>query len=58
MFGDRCNETQQCGFQGSVCDPSKKSCQCRGDLLATNHYDLCGEGKTIEPGVELDPVLF
>lgn len=41
-FGDKCENTQECGFRGSICDSVKKSCQCLPDLPATNHIDKCG----------------
>lgn len=44
-FGDRCEDTVECGFPGSICDPRKKSCQCIEDLPVTNHLDKCGKGK-------------
>lgn len=46
-FGDKCGETKECGFRGSVCDPYKHSCQCRPELTATNHIDKCGEEVSI-----------
>ncbi|XP_026842291.1 uncharacterized protein LOC6594840 isoform X2 [Drosophila persimilis] len=42
-FGDKCDNTLECGFPGSICDPKKKSCQCTEDLAVTNHYDKCGK---------------
>lgn len=44
-FGDKCENTLECGFPGSICDPKKKSCQCTEDLPVTNHIDKCGKGK-------------
>jgi hypothetical protein len=44
-FGDKCENTTECGFPGSVCDPKVKQCQCSPDLPATNHIDKCGKGK-------------
>lgn len=44
-FGDKCENTQECGFPGSVCEAKKRSCQCIEDLPATNHIDKCGKGK-------------
>ncbi|XP_054280786.1 uncharacterized protein LOC128998601 [Macrosteles quadrilineatus] len=41
-FGDRCDDTKECGFRGSVCDTTLKSCQCLPHLTATNHIDKCG----------------
>uniref|UniRef100_A0A1B6G5W2 EB domain-containing protein n=1 Tax=Cuerna arida TaxID=1464854 RepID=A0A1B6G5W2_9HEMI len=41
-FGDRCEDTMECGFPGSICDPLLKSCQCLPNLSATNHIDKCG----------------
>ncbi|XP_039289690.1 uncharacterized protein LOC111047608 isoform X3 [Nilaparvata lugens] len=46
-FGDKCGDTMECGFRGSVCDPNKHSCQCRPELTATNHIDKCGEEVSI-----------
>ncbi|XP_070138211.1 uncharacterized protein jus isoform X1 [Drosophila bipectinata] len=42
-FGDKCENTLECGFPGSICDPKKKSCQCTEDLPVTNHIDKCGK---------------
>lgn len=42
-FGDRCESTTECGFAGSVCDSSLRTCQCTSDLPATNHIDKCGK---------------
>lgn len=44
-FGDKCENTLECGFPGSICDSKKKSCQCTEDLPITNHFDKCGKGK-------------
>lgn len=46
-FGDRCNNTQECGFVGSECDAAKKQCLCISDLPITNHIDRCGKEATI-----------
>ncbi|XP_061396370.1 uncharacterized protein LOC133332001 [Musca vetustissima] len=42
-FGDKCDNTLECGFPGSICDTKKKSCQCTEDLPVTNHFDKCGK---------------
>ncbi|XP_075154271.1 EB domain-containing julius seizure protein isoform X2 [Haematobia irritans] len=42
-FGDKCDNTLECGFPGSICDTKKKSCQCTEDLPVTNHIDKCGK---------------
>ncbi|XP_052562430.1 uncharacterized protein LOC120424276 isoform X2 [Culex pipiens pallens] len=42
-FGDRCESTTECGFAGSVCDATLRTCQCTSDLPATNHIDKCGK---------------
>uniref|UniRef100_A0A1Q3FV81 Uncharacterized protein n=2 Tax=Culex tarsalis TaxID=7177 RepID=A0A1Q3FV81_CULTA len=42
-FGDRCESTTECGFAGSVCDSTLRTCQCTSDLPATNHIDKCGK---------------
>ncbi|XP_054085309.1 uncharacterized protein LOC105211327 isoform X2 [Zeugodacus cucurbitae] len=42
-FGDKCDNTLECGFPGSICDAKKKSCQCTEDLPVTNHIDKCGK---------------
>ncbi|XP_032597561.1 uncharacterized protein LOC6569866 isoform X2 [Drosophila grimshawi] len=46
-FGDKCENTLECGFPGSICDPKKKSCQCTEDLQITNHIDKCGKAAAI-----------
>lgn len=47
LFGDKCNNTQECGFDGSVCDDINGRCVCRHDVPITNHLDKCGVGKSI-----------
>ncbi|XP_073980800.1 uncharacterized protein isoform X2 [Rhodnius prolixus] len=51
-FGDKCEETSECGFRGAICNPSLKTCQCRPGLTATNHIDKCG------PVVDLNGTCF
>ncbi|KAH8359890.1 hypothetical protein KR093_009340 [Drosophila rubida] len=46
-FGDKCENTLECGFPGSICDPKKKSCQCTEDLHITNHIDKCGKAAAV-----------
>ncbi|XP_017848053.1 uncharacterized protein LOC108603614 isoform X2 [Drosophila busckii] len=46
-FGDKCENTLECGFPGSICDPKKKSCQCTEDLHVTNHFDKCGKAAAV-----------
>ncbi|XP_030563003.1 uncharacterized protein LOC115764228 isoform X2 [Drosophila novamexicana] len=46
-FGDKCDNTLECGFPGSICDPKKKYCQCTDDLQITNHIDKCGKAAAI-----------
>ncbi|XP_030080655.1 uncharacterized protein LOC111594446 [Drosophila hydei] len=46
-FGDKCENTLECGFPGSICDPKKKSCQCTEDLQVTNHIDKCGKAAAV-----------
>ncbi|XP_051864159.1 uncharacterized protein LOC117573652 isoform X1 [Drosophila albomicans] len=46
-FGDKCENTLECGFPGSICDPKKKSCQCTEDLHVTNHIDKCGKASAV-----------
>ncbi|XP_077288100.1 EB domain-containing julius seizure protein isoform X1 [Arctopsyche grandis] len=46
-FGDRCIISSECSFEGSVCDPHMKSCQCTPDLPVTNHIDKCGTGAKV-----------
>ncbi|KAM8705282.1 hypothetical protein ACLKA7_009704 [Drosophila subpalustris] len=46
-FGDKCENTLECGFPGSICDPKKRSCQCTEDLHVTNHFDKCGKPAAI-----------
>uniref|UniRef100_A0A1B6D9A5 EB domain-containing protein n=1 Tax=Clastoptera arizonana TaxID=38151 RepID=A0A1B6D9A5_9HEMI len=40
-FGDRCEETHECGFDNSICDKQKKLCQCLPEYPVTNHIDKC-----------------
>ncbi|KAK9737860.1 hypothetical protein QE152_g10362 [Popillia japonica] len=40
-FGDRCNDSAQCGFDGSFCNGGM--CMCIEDLPITNHIDKCGK---------------
>ncbi|XP_055617497.1 uncharacterized protein LOC129762909 isoform X2 [Toxorhynchites rutilus septentrionalis] len=42
-FGDKCESTTECGFAGSVCHPTLRTCQCTPDLPTTNHLDKCGK---------------
>jgi len=46
-FGDKCEATVECGFRGSVCEPSLKHCQCLPHLSVTNHIDKCGKAVNI-----------
>lgn len=46
-FGDRCTKTQECGFEGSVCDEIKGLCTCMSEVPVTNHLDKCGKGKEL-----------
>ncbi|XP_022903754.1 uncharacterized protein [Onthophagus taurus] len=41
MFGDRCNATWECGFNGSICVGGH--CQCTEDMPVTNHLNKCGK---------------
>lgn len=43
-FGDKCNSTSECAFEGSVCDKALGTCQCTEDVPITNHLDKCGKG--------------
>lgn len=44
LFGDKCDETAQCGFPDSVCDAKRKRCQCNDEFPVTNHFNKCGKG--------------
>nr|CAD7424644.1 unnamed protein product [Timema monikensis] len=45
-IGDKCEESLDCGYDGGVCDKTKKPiCQCSPELPVTNHIDKCGKGK-------------
>lgn len=48
-FGDKCSSTDECGFEGSVCDDLSGKCICRPEFPATNHLDKCGVGKFCFP---------
>jgi hypothetical protein len=51
-FGDKCEQTKQCGFANSVCYQSY--CTCSDDYASTNHVNLCGKGeKTLKAFVFL-----
>lgn len=41
-FGDRCSSTQECGFEGAVCDDIVFKCLCKPEVPVTNHLDKCG----------------
>ncbi|KAF7286219.1 hypothetical protein GWI33_006907 [Rhynchophorus ferrugineus] len=41
-FGDKCTSTDECGFEGSVCDDLQGKCLCRPEVPVTNHLDKCG----------------
>ncbi|KAJ9573687.1 hypothetical protein L9F63_008900, partial [Diploptera punctata] len=44
-IGDKCEDVNECGFDGAVCTGGDKkiTCQCRDDLRASNHIDKCGK---------------
>lgn len=44
-FGDKCASTDECGFEGAVCDEMTNKCYCRPEVPVTNHLDKCGIGK-------------
>ncbi|XP_063218208.1 uncharacterized protein LOC134528486 [Bacillus rossius redtenbacheri] len=46
QIGDKCVETQECGFDYAVCDANKK-CRCMPDYPVTNHFDKCGKERRI-----------
>ncbi|KAG5882931.1 hypothetical protein JTB14_012658 [Gonioctena quinquepunctata] len=41
-FGDKCRQSRECGFDGSVCDDMTHQCLCKPELPVTNHLDKCG----------------
>nr|CAD7571285.1 unnamed protein product [Timema californicum] len=48
-IGDKCEESLDCGYDGGVCDKTKKPiCQCSPELPVTNHIDKCGKGSPID----------
>ncbi|KAK6617599.1 hypothetical protein RUM44_005187 [Polyplax serrata] len=46
-FGDKCKETAECDFEGSICDSVLKLCQCIPELPVTNHLDKCGKAASV-----------
>ncbi|KAK9879086.1 hypothetical protein WA026_003899 [Henosepilachna vigintioctopunctata] len=46
-FGDRCNSTDQCSFEGSVCVEAYGRCYCRPELPVSNQVDKCGEAARV-----------
>nr|CAD7393090.1 unnamed protein product [Timema cristinae] len=53
-IGDKCEESLDCGYDGGVCDKTKKPiCQCSPELPVTNHIDKCGK----VAGCYLVPIL-
>ncbi|EEB10578.1 conserved hypothetical protein [Pediculus humanus corporis] len=46
-FGDKCDETSECDFEGSICDAILKLCQCVPELPVTNHLDKCGKAASV-----------
>lgn len=44
-FGDKCNQTDECGFANSVCEAGKKTCQCEPGYPSSNQIDKCGKRK-------------
>ncbi|CAH0778386.1 unnamed protein product [Bemisia tabaci] len=53
-FGDKCENTWECGFDGGICDAIKKSCQCLPELPATNHIDKCGKEAAVNESCFFD----
>ncbi|XP_050308558.1 uncharacterized protein LOC126744973 [Anthonomus grandis grandis] len=41
-FGDKCTSTDECGFEGAICDELAGACLCRPEFPVTNHLDKCG----------------
>jgi hypothetical protein len=49
-IGDKCDETNDCGFDGAICAGDKKStCQCLPELSVSNHIDKCGKRMYLSP---------
>lgn len=46
-FGDKCRSTDECGFEGAVCDDLQGQCLCSPELPVTNHLDKCGTAAKI-----------
>lgn len=46
-FGDSCKQTEECGFDRSICDSSTNTCQCQPEYPVTNHINKCGKGTVI-----------
>lgn len=47
MYDDRCNNTIDCGFWGSVCHAGIGRCHCSSELPITNHIDKCGKAARV-----------
>ncbi|ENN78980.1 uncharacterized protein LOC109535435 isoform X2 [Dendroctonus ponderosae] len=46
-FSDPCSSTEECDFDGSICDPITNKCDCRPELTVTNHLDKCGVAASV-----------
>ena len=56
-FGDVCKEDNDCGFDGSFCNPDKKKCYCRPEFPVTNHIDKCGVRKFLSNYINLKIII-
>ncbi|CAH0558957.1 unnamed protein product [Brassicogethes aeneus] len=45
-FGDKCTYTDECGFDGAICD-DRMHCNCIPELPITNHLNKCGVASRI-----------
>ncbi|XP_068081892.1 uncharacterized protein jus [Anabrus simplex] len=48
-YGDPCNDTLTCSFEGSLCTgiASRMTCQCDPEMPATNSLDKCGKNAKV-----------
>ncbi|XP_049842684.1 cell death abnormality protein 1 isoform X3 [Schistocerca gregaria] len=53
-YGDRCDDSSQCGFDHGVCEKQsgKQLCLCQPDYPVTNHINMCGKPAKINETCE------
>ncbi|VEN53777.1 unnamed protein product [Callosobruchus maculatus] len=59
-FGDKCTQSIECGFGGSICDSLSRTCICNASVPVTNHLDKCGTliQTSYTPERYIDPTMI